>query len=144
MIRTPPRSSRPATLCAYTTLFRSACGERPLDGRPVHPGHHQDLAGIVLLGDRLDQAVGIELELAPEVLGHGVRPPPAACARTRAQGRRSGPRDPPARHADAAAGPVRSISSPSGSRPGRSEEHTSELQSLMRISYAVFCLKKKK
>src|SRR3546814_3363297 len=33
-----------------------------------------------------------------------------------------------------------------GSRQGmrRSEEHTSELQSLMRISYAVFCLKKKK
>src|SRR3546814_3086145 len=29
------------------------------------------------------------------------------------------------------------------SRYGRSEEHTSELQSLMRISYAVFCLKKK-
>src|SRR3546814_2178757 len=28
--------------------------------------------------------------------------------------------------------------------PRRSEEHTSELQSLMRISYAVFCLKKKK
>src|SRR3546814_2304267 len=28
-------------------------------------------------------------------------------------------------------------------RPGRSEEHTSELQSLMRISYAVFCLKQK-
>src|SRR3546814_5669704 len=47
--------------------------------------------------------------------------------------------------------------SPQGARPGRqvgsrqlanpalrSEEHTSELQSLMRISYAVFCLKKKK
>src|SRR3546814_2147612 len=36
---------------------------------------------------------------------------------------------------------------PSGSRCSaccRSEEHTSELQSLMRISYAVFCLKKKK
>src|SRR3546814_4793494 len=33
----------------------------------------------------------------------------------------------------------------SADRPGRrSEEHTSELQSLMRISYAVFCLKKKK
>src|SRR3546814_1093874 len=32
-----------------------------------------------------------------------------------------------------------------GERPlTRSEEHTSELQSLMRISYAVFCLKKKK
>src|SRR3546814_6071752 len=34
---------------------------------------------------------------------------------------------------------------PAGTRPyDRSEEHTSELQSLMRISYAVFCLKKKK
>src|SRR3546814_8447153 len=31
-----------------------------------------------------------------------------------------------------------------GNRSFRSEEHTSELQSLMRISYAVFCLKKKK
>src|SRR3546814_3542816 len=31
-----------------------------------------------------------------------------------------------------------------GDEKGRSEEHTSELQSLMRISYAVFCLKKKK
>src|SRR3546814_9504641 len=31
----------------------------------------------------------------------------------------------------------------SGQAGGRSEEHTSELQSLMRISYAVFCLKKK-
>src|SRR3546814_8470257 len=31
-----------------------------------------------------------------------------------------------------------------GNRKGRSEEHTSEIQSLMRISYAVFCLKKKR
>src|SRR3546814_8140732 len=31
-----------------------------------------------------------------------------------------------------------------GASPSRSEEHTSELQSLMRISYAVFCLTKKK
>src|SRR3546814_20555887 len=51
----------------------------------------------------------------------------------------------------------RSLSATTGSRrvwildhetrafqPFRSEEHTSELQSLMRISYAVFCLKKKK
>src|SRR3546814_6011440 len=36
--------------------------------------------------------------------------------------------------------PVRST----GDSIARSEEHTSELQSLMRISYAVFCLKKKK
>src|SRR3546814_9038547 len=41
------------------------------------------------------------------------------------------------------------IAATAGTSPGsldllRSEEHTSELQSLMRISYAVFCLKKKK
>src|SRR3546814_10558114 len=40
--------------------------------------------------------------------------------------------------------PVRNSPSASIELPIRSEEHTSELQSLMRISYAVFCLKKKK
>src|SRR3546814_14948698 len=40
--------------------------------------------------------------------------------------------------------PDRSRHPPPHLRVGRSEEHTSELQSLMRISYAVFCLKKKK
>src|SRR3546814_4803823 len=38
---------------------------------------------------------------------------------------------------------IRRERSPIEPRPKRSEEHTSELQSLMRISYAVFCLKKK-
>src|SRR3546814_8907587 len=45
------------------------------------------------------------------------------------------------------ANPVRPAPKRSDSRrfgEGRSEEHTSELQSLMRISYAVFCLQKKK
>src|SRR3546814_5051518 len=37
----------------------------------------------------------------------------------------------------------REITIAPGAGTGRSEEHTSELQSLMRISYAVFCLKKK-
>src|SRR3546814_7983329 len=41
--------------------------------------------------------------------------------------------------------PIGNVSTPPAHLPGeRSEEHTSELQSLMRISYAVFCLKKKK
>src|SRR3546814_1306212 len=44
--------------------------------------------------------------------------------------------------------PRDTMNGPAGDRQlwlyGRSEEHTSELQSLMRISYAVFCLKKKK
>src|SRR3546814_8173142 len=42
------------------------------------------------------------------------------------------------------AGTTGSCQTFSGPANGRSEEHTSELQSLMRISYAVFCLKKKK
>src|SRR3546814_1279095 len=42
------------------------------------------------------------------------------------------------------AGRAREVQSLAQAIAGRSEEHTSELQSLMRISYAVFCLKKKK
>src|SRR3546814_9407598 len=42
-----------------------------------------------------------------------------------------------------ASGNARQLQNDSASK-SRSEEHTSELQSLMRISYAVFCLKKKK
>src|SRR3546814_5308574 len=38
---------------------------------------------------------------------------------------------------------VQNFRAKSGTKMHRSEEHTSELQSLMRISYAVFCLKKK-
>src|SRR3546814_3854359 len=50
----------------------------------------------------------------------------------------------PARHVEPRIHPCveRRAAAPRGAR--RSEEHTSELQSLMRISYAVFCLKKKK
>src|SRR3546814_7235138 len=51
-------------------------------------------------------------------------------------------RDPHAAATPAIASDVRMFSD--SDFQGRSEEHTSELQSLMRISYAVFCLKKKK
>src|SRR3546814_6323209 len=47
---------------------------------------------------------------------------------------------------DAVPAAARSVTAKDGAAqksPVRSEEHTSELQSLMRISYAVFCLKKK-
>src|SRR3546814_8692006 len=46
--------------------------------------------------------------------------------------------------AGAFAGSVVPVYKDDGTLALRSEEHTSELQSLMRISYAVFCLKKKK
>src|SRR3546814_2601910 len=59
---------------------------------------------------------------APDARTAGIPRPPAAPARRwRRRGSRHGP-----------------------AATDRSEEHTSELQSLMRISYAVFCLKKKK
>src|SRR3546814_2260617 len=58
---------------------------------------------------------------------------------------RSPPAPRTARHSGAAASPCPGAKEPPDSpAPARSEEHTSELQSLMRISYAVFCLKKKK
>src|SRR3546814_12842486 len=66
------------------------------------------------------------------------RPHPRSVRNHGERGRRAlhpAPRDPPPRK-----GPGGHLRG----RNRRSEEHTSELQSLMRISYAVFCLKKKK
>src|SRR3546814_14222995 len=51
---------------------------------------------------------------------------------------------PPCRGRSRGSAAPRRGSSSRGRAAARSEEHTSELQSLMRISYAVFCLKKKK
>src|SRR3546814_4307945 len=74
-------------------------------------------------------------------------PPPARSPRPCSHARelwQSVPAGPPHRRPPAygaTAGPGQGYGSP---QPSRSEEHTSELQSLMRISYAVFCLKKKK
>src|SRR3546814_1063324 len=59
-------------------------------------------------------------------------PHPVPFPRSRGKGDRVGGSRP-----GCIAAPLRALAS------GRSEEHTSELQSLMRISYAVFCLKKK-
>src|SRR3546814_5878281 len=105
MKRRPPRATRTATLCPYTTLFRSA-------------GHHPDV---------------------PRYAWVPWRDPRAWTRFTMTA----------ARVALDASG-LFSLSHRSGlgrarllRAARRSEEHTSELQSLMRISYAVFCLKKK-
>src|SRR3546814_2806113 len=62
--------------------------------------------------------------------------------------RRGRPENPhpgaPRRGAEALCAGRRAAPAGGDAQPRRSEEHTSELQSLMRISYAVFCLKKKK
>src|SRR3546814_8487020 len=91
----------------------------------------------------------------------GGQPHPAARAflrRARPRSRRMSPAAAPRRYyaacrgSDPPQGPARPVSVELGHDEqqrtllvdARSEEHTSELQSLMRISYAVFCLKKKK
>src|SRR3546814_6059043 len=92
------------------------------------------------------------------------RPPPRPSQRRRQPRaefqRRDSHRDPRVRAAGGGGGPAAGAGAPAADdrapravagqghqdrpHPLRSEEHTSELQSLMRISYAVFCLKKKK
>src|SRR3546814_1028841 len=114
MIRRPPRSTRTDTLFPYTTLFRSL----EID---VGPG------GDVGLGGRPADAAGGRRLIARLVVGF--------LGSARAFRHRS------SFHA-AFGGTL--AQAPQRPPEARSEEHTSELQSLMRISYAVFCLKKKK
>src|SRR3546814_2049391 len=118
MIRRPPRSTRTDTLFPYTTLFRSLAGDRA--GQGVHLGVGQ--AGGVLAALRMVRQAGAGGNQAPD--DHVLLQAAQAVA-------------------GAAHG---SLGQHAGGllERGRSEEHTSKLQSLMRISYAVFCLKKKK
>src|SRR3546814_9342310 len=118
MERRPPGSTRTDTLFPFTTRFRSVgagIGDRGGDG------------GVA--GDGVDRD---ERALEPSA------PVGSRCGEALQQRRYGG-------------GLVRlgvdrllSEDEAAGGGEGRSEEHTSELQSLMRISYAVFCLKKKK
>src|SRR3546814_4768558 len=115
MIRRPPTSTRTDTLVPYTTLFRSPDPLSPAAGP-----------------DRRDRAVAEPAVLLPRP-GHPCLHRQRAAVRTLAARLPGAARAGRARAADAAR-----------RRRARSEEHTSELQSLMRLSYAVFCLKKKK
>src|SRR3546814_9846924 len=119
---TPPGSSRTDTLFPYPALFRSVGGfqsrddnREPLGRAFADPGHRLR-GGNGEHDPRADSAAGRYRDAGPGQLR----------AAERAQ-------------------PAQGLSHGDGRRPAsrRSEEHTSELQSLMRISYAVFCLKKK-
>src|SRR3546814_6109329 len=145
MIRRPPRSTRTDTLFPYTTLFRSAlelAGDHR-DHRAV-PG----VVGVAELG-RVAVPEHGEVRLGELVLGRQVHPDLEQLERVRPLGVEQGEH---LRVDDALAGcqPLRVAPSEAGrgaERVGgvdqalaRSEEHTSELQSLMRNSYAFFCL----
>src|SRR3546814_8099151 len=129
MIRRPPRSTRTDTLFPDTTLFRAECcrqadalAEREQAITATRPAHHAGGLGLPVV-ERQQAALG----LAIVFFGCFQR------RRTRA-----------------VVDPDRAVEQ-LAEQPGfrtveaseRSEEHTSELQSLMRISYAVFRLKKK-
>src|SRR3546814_6206043 len=119
MIRRPPRSTRTDTLFPYTTLFRSHVGDRQgtfvaTPARAVYPAYNK-----VDLRASLTQGSWAVYLYAKNI----------GDTRGLLGG---GPGSFPA-------------SAYAYIQPrSRSEEHTSELQSLMRNSYAVFCLKKQK
>src|SRR3546814_8313064 len=128
MIRRPPRSTRTDTLFPYTTLFRSA-------GAAVLAAAWSEIPAALAPGPfaaHMIRHMSVVAVAAP-LLALGV----------------AGTRLDPARHWrwTAAAAVPASIAEMavvwSWHAPAlhRSEEHTSELQSLLRISYAVFCLK---
>src|SRR3546814_2555592 len=130
MIRLPPRSTRTDTLCPYTTLSRSKHS-----WKIPHPRSRRSYAALPL----------------------GRIAPPAK-ERLRFRGTRSRSRSvarlivgllPPVSPSDRQATrppSIRLLVFCLGDTPARarSAEHTSELQSLMRTSYAVFCLQKKR
>src|SRR3546814_2188005 len=119
MRRRPPRSTRTDPLFPSTTLFRSTQMTRPGAAVLEIQGLTRRFGGLVAVD-------AVDLQVAPGEI-HGLIGPNGS-------------------------GKTTCINLISGVlRPDsgsvllqRSEEHTSELQSLMRISYAVFCLKKKK
>src|SRR3546814_6469309 len=124
MIRRPPRSTRTDTLCPHTTLFRSA---RPAAAARGGVGVFDLERRSAQRIDEIDDAAAhqvdahrVDHQLHPvgfgdDVIGIDFLGQTEAIGEARA--------------------------APAIDREARSEEHTSELQSLMRSSYAVFCLK---
>src|SRR3546814_6507213 len=126
MIRRPPRSTRTDALFPYTTLFRSR-GERiagEVGGRlRIEPSRLSDIAL-----DHADRRHVVLAQAVEKTVGGGIQFPVRDDAADQPRGEGRGCVD-----------LLRRIDEV-GDRL-RSEEHTSDLQSLMRISYADFCLK---
>src|SRR3546814_2397722 len=120
MIRRPPRATRTDTLFPYTTLFRS----------DAHGRFGGTVAGIAGGGKHADQRTDVD---------------DRAIARLHQLGdcRLDSEEDSSLIDRHHLVPAFNALLLEAARMNDRSEEHTSELQSLMRISYAVFCLKKK-
>src|SRR3546814_3985005 len=120
MRRRPPRSTRTDTLFPYTTLVRSL----------IRDGRVEAVGKGVAVPDGYTRVDGRGKWLTPGIIdahSHlGVYPSPATPS-----------------HEDGNEAVSPNTAEVWAEHSVRSEEHTSELQSLMRISYAVFCLQKK-
>src|SRR3546814_7035251 len=115
MIRRPPRSTRTDTRFPYTTLFRSDRARRLEPGNAGKRDFDRISDQLLDFDRRKTRVNRIDLNLLVGDVGDGV---------------------------DLQLGELPD-SETRDDEEERSEEHTSELQSLMRNSYAVFCLKKK-
>src|SRR3546814_2042361 len=137
MIRRPPRSTRTDTLFPYTTLFRSP----PLRSLPRELGR-----GVRTVSRPHSRTTPEGATLAPDA--DGPLEEPQAPESNQPKGLTFGPgcryhrgNAPTALRSDRTTDDPCPLSRQALKGAGeRSEEHTSELQSLMRISYAVFCL----
>src|SRR3546814_8137416 len=116
MIRRPPRATRTDTLFPYTTLFRSPSRSADAPPRSWRPAPTQPPLHAMVAGCCTHRF----RRRVPGTAAYHFTSSSIACRRLTEM-------------RDGAMGCL-----------DKSEEHTSELQSLMRISYAVFCLKKKK
>src|SRR3546814_3197366 len=131
MKRLPPRSTRTDTLFPYTTLFRSRA-----EAQSDHEQRQLAEIGEEHRRQRSRPGKGVDRGARYACADHG-RPlggrkhPVPFLAASPASSDHVGQQAEEARALDGL-----------GQLALRSEEHTSELQSLMRISYAVFCLKK--
>src|SRR3546814_6571123 len=125
MIRRPPRSTRTYTRFPYTTLFRSYLESVEVDAGIVDP----DLLRIDAHARHRPAHRVRHREQPGGIVGGALHHLPRAPARAPIM--------------DVRAARLHRLGNAEGAGQAlRSEEHTSELQSLMRISYAVFCLKK--
>src|SRR3546814_5910802 len=134
MIRRPPRSTRTDTLSPYTTLFRSM--------KTVAQGYYHASLAVVNMGDIYtmgpeEAAWAVNELIKPKAVIASHANEAATKDGEIQQGTRT------ARFKHLVQGiPVHIPLSGKTMAFDRSEEHTSELQSLLRISYAVLCLKK--